>query len=217
MKGLLIKDFSLMKVQKNFFIIILGISVFMAVFLKELSFPMGFLPMVISMFTLSTISYDEFDNGNSFLFTLPITREIYVLEKYCLGIILGCTAWGISLFLGSIAILIGATDSFEALWPIALTIFPLMLLLMALLIPLQFKFGSEKEKIAMVAVFGILTLVGILLTRVGKHLGITPEDFLNTISRINPVLLGAGSILLAILLFGISAKISIKIMKEKEF
>ena len=66
MKGLLVKDFSLMKMQKNFFITILGIAAFMTVFLKNISFPMGFLPMVISLFTLSTISYDEFDNGNAF-------------------------------------------------------------------------------------------------------------------------------------------------------
>lgn len=81
MKGLLVKDFSLMKMQKNFFITILGIAAFMTVFLKNISFPMGFLPMVISLFTLSTISYDEFDNGNAFLFTFPITRKTYVTEN----------------------------------------------------------------------------------------------------------------------------------------
>ena len=34
---------------------------------------------------MSSISYDEFDNGNAFLFSLPITRKDYVLEKYIFG------------------------------------------------------------------------------------------------------------------------------------
>lgn len=54
--------------------------------------------MICSMFSLSTISYDEFDNGNAFLFSLPITRKGYVIEKYIFGIMLGV----ISLILSTI-------------------------------------------------------------------------------------------------------------------
>ena len=45
------------------------------------SFPIGFLGFVGALFSLSSISYDEFDNGNAFLFSLPITRKDYVLDK----------------------------------------------------------------------------------------------------------------------------------------
>ena len=45
MKGLLLKDFALMKMQKNFFIIILGIAAFITILEKNISFPMGFLPI----------------------------------------------------------------------------------------------------------------------------------------------------------------------------
>ena len=75
MKGLLIKDFKLLKGQKNFFMAITAISIIMIIVSPGTSFPIGFLGFVGALFSLSSISYDEFDNGNAFLFSLPITRK----------------------------------------------------------------------------------------------------------------------------------------------
>ena len=75
MKGLLIKDFKLLKGQKNFFMTITAISIIMIIVSPGTSFPIGFLGFVGALFSLSSISYDEFDNGNAFLFSLPITRK----------------------------------------------------------------------------------------------------------------------------------------------
>ena len=69
MKGLFIKDFKLMLLQKNFLLIILVIVIGMMAFTDDVVFPLGFLSFVASLFTVSTISYDDFDNGNAFLFT----------------------------------------------------------------------------------------------------------------------------------------------------
>ena len=95
MKGLLIKDFKLLKVQKNFFLLILCIAIGMEIFTNSTSssFIIGFLSFVATLFTLSSISYDEFDNGNAFLFSLPITRKSYVTEKYGFGMIMGSSFW----------------------------------------------------------------------------------------------------------------------------
>ena len=41
MKGLLLKDFALMKMQKNFFIIILGIAAFITILEKKYFFSHG--------------------------------------------------------------------------------------------------------------------------------------------------------------------------------
>ena len=56
MKGLLIKDFKLMKMQKNFFLMMIAIVIAISFFQNEISFPLGFLPFVISLFSLSTTS-----------------------------------------------------------------------------------------------------------------------------------------------------------------
>ena len=93
MKGLLVKDFKLMMLQKNFLLLILAIVIGMMILSDDMVFPIGFLSFIASLFTVSTISYDDFDNGNAFLFTLPITRNNYVIEKYFLGLLFGCIAW----------------------------------------------------------------------------------------------------------------------------
>ena len=74
MKGLFVKDLKLMMLQKNFLLLILAIVIGMMIFTDDVIFLLGFLSFIVSLFTVSTISYDDFDNGNAFLFTLPITR-----------------------------------------------------------------------------------------------------------------------------------------------
>ena len=73
MKGLFVKDLKLMMLQKNFLLLILAIVIGMMIFTDDVIFPLGFLSFTVSLFTVGTISYDDFDNGNAFLFTLPIT------------------------------------------------------------------------------------------------------------------------------------------------
>mgnify|MGYP000796879819 FL=1 len=96
MKGLFVKDLKLMMLQKNFLLLILAIVIGMMIFTDDVIFPLGFLSFIVSLFTVSTISYDDFDNGNAFLFTLPITRNHYVSEKYFLGLLLGLSLIHIS-------------------------------------------------------------------------------------------------------------------------
>lgn len=94
MKGLLIKDFKLLKTQQKFFLLVLFIAIAVEMFSgSSSSFLIGYLSFMAILFTLSSISYDEFDNGNAFLFSLPITRKSYVIEKYGLGLILGSSFW----------------------------------------------------------------------------------------------------------------------------
>ena len=77
MKGLLIKDFKLLKGQKNFFMTITAISIIMIIVSPGTSFPIGFLGFVGALFSLSSISYDEFDNGNAFSNSAPLTINLW--------------------------------------------------------------------------------------------------------------------------------------------
>ena len=86
MKGLFVKDLKLMMLQKNFLLLILAIVIGMMIFTDDVIFPLGFLSFIVSLFTVSTISYDDFDNGNAFLFTLPITRNHYVSSWSIIGV-----------------------------------------------------------------------------------------------------------------------------------
>lgn len=219
MKGLLIKDFKLLKNQRNFFIAILLVAVVFTVSPAQgSSFAVGYLTFVCSLFTLSTISYDEFDNGYSFLFTLPFTRKEYIYEKYCFGFIVGGTIWLLSSIIACIH------DSFTIpnaniieWWPSYFMILSILFILLAFTIPLHLKFGGDKGRIFAAILFGILFAGSYIIIEAGKSAGIDLEKILDSLSTT-----GLGSIT-GIILFvslaalGISIMISLKIIKHKEF
>ena len=198
MTGLLVKDFKLMATQKNFFLVILLIVIGMISFTEDVSFPLGFLTFALSLFTLSTISYDEFDNGYAFLFTLPITRVGYVLEKYCLGFLLGFSSWLLATFLG--------------------LILPVMIIIQSIMIPFQLKFGGEKGRIAIIGAVGLLIVAGVVIVKGAKlFFNVDLIVQLNTLPIVSMGMLFLIALVIAMLLFALSVRISISIMKKKQF
>ncbi|MCC4044537.1 ABC-2 transporter permease [Enterococcus gallinarum] len=218
MTGLLVKDFKLMATQKNFFLVILLIAIGMISFTEDVSFPLGFLTFVLSLFTLSTISYDEFDNGYAFLFTLPITRVGYVLEKYCLGFLLGFSSWLLATFLGLIATVVRDTTSLTEIWQIAAMILPVMIIIQSLMIPFQLKFGGEKGRIAIIAAVGLLVVAGVVIVKGAKlFFDVDLIAQLNTLPIVSIGMLFLVALVIAMLLLALSVRISISIMKKKQF
>lgn len=213
MKGLLVKDFKLMKVQRNFFFLLIAIFIAYAIVYDDVTFMIGFVTFGMSMFTLSTISYDEFDNGSAFLFTLPISRKSYAEEKYVFALLLSLGSWVITVLL---AIVLTKSPASETLVP-AVIIFIAVLVLQAVMIPLQIKFGGEKGRIALIAVVSLLALVCIGIGKLLEMLGVdifTALDHLPSVST-GVLLIIAAAVVAVILL--ISMQISISIMNKKEF
>ena len=217
MKGLLIKDFKLMKMQKNFFIMIVVISFVVSLLTEDVTFMLGFISFITSLFTISTISYDEFDNGNAFLFTLPIDRKKYAAEKYVFGMLLGVCSLFLAIILAVILNLIEKSDTTSDILISAVMLLPFVFLLVSIMIPFQLKFGSEKGRIAISAALGIVFLIIFILGELAAILGINIAEVINRIS-----LLGAGGLFIVIFVISMivvlfSMKISISIMNKKEF
>ena len=83
MKAMLIKDWKLMKGQKQFGLIL---CVFLAVFVvinDNLGFLISYMTLMASIFSISTVSYDEYNNGMVYLLALPISRRKYVEVNQC--------------------------------------------------------------------------------------------------------------------------------------
>ena len=100
MKGLLIKDWKLLKNQGRFFLMILAASLIPLFFSQNyVNFITSYLTFIFSVFVLSTLSYDSYDNGMIFLLSLPVSRRIYVQEKYLFSLLLASGAWLVSLIL----------------------------------------------------------------------------------------------------------------------
>ena len=217
MKGLLIKDFRLMRGQMTFFLAIIAISILTAVTSSNTLFAISFLGFVCPMFVLSSISYDEFDNGNAFLFSLPITRKGYVFEKYIFGLILSIAALIFATAVCLIISVIKNTVSINEIFITALTVFPAELLILSLMLPFQLKFGAEKGRIAIIAVLGGVSVIGVLLAKAAEAMNINLYELLNAVSKLGMQTFFLLYLLISFIILIISCRISIKVINKKEF
>lgn len=210
MKGLLLKDLAIVKQQGKSIIIIVAIAIFMMASGNDITFAIAYANILFVMFGITTLNYDAFDNGFSFLFTLPITRKMYVAEKYLFSLM--CVTAGLTLSL--VLMTVTGNLSSDGIGFIA-GYAAAAILLLSLLLPIELKYGPEKGRIAMIIIFAIVFAVVFGLKKV-----IGPDQIasvLITLEKMNEVLVagivGAGIIVLLL----ISYLISCRIMEKKEF
>ena len=165
MKGLLIKDFMLMKQQKVSFMMIAFISIVLLFFVKTTTVVFSMLMYGGLAFSLNTIALDEMDNGNEFLFTLPFARKNYVKEKYTLCILIGGGLW----LLGTAAALFSNALQPELERPGEYLgesfVYLIYLLLMpAVLLPLRLKYGCVNSAAAIMLAMAVIFTAMVLLS-----------------------------------------------------
>ena len=93
MKGLLIKDLKLIKTRGIFILFVVAAYAVLQLGAGNSEMSVGLTTLILSIFSITSITYDEYDNGMPFLFTLPITRREYVREKYVFGFALATITW----------------------------------------------------------------------------------------------------------------------------
>lgn len=222
MKGLLIKDLQIMLMQKKFLLLILGISFFMGLSAEDTSFLIGYITFMCAILVLGTISYDDFDNGYAFLFTLPVSRKGYVLEKYLLAITTSIISWLTALGL-SIAISMIKEDSINRTMTITASAIVMLICIMLLcvMLPLQMKFGAEKSRIVMVSIIGVCFILAylfkILSDKLPSFLSIDIQSLMHTLSSVSENTILLIITVIGLLIGGITFLISLRIMENKQF
>lgn len=210
MLGLIKKDFLLIKANLKSMVIIFIVYLILAF---QGTFDVTFIvPLIGIMLFISTFSYDDFNNWNSYAVTLPNGRKNVVRAKYIASIILT-----VVLGIGALAIGIGIsytkTNSIN-LDEIILSLMGTMLscvIIIALLYPIVFKFGATNGRIILFAVVFGIAGIGALISQF-----VDMTYIINMINGLDSYSLIAIPIISAILL-GISYLISNKIYQSKEF
>lgn len=218
MKGLLIKDFKLLFGQKRFFVMICFFGLFFIIANENPISGVSYVTMLFSIFTLSTISYDEYDNGMSFLMTLPIKRTMYAKEKYVFAGMITLVAGGIASVLAiGVAKVMEIALEVEELLLSSVIVMGLSGLILALAIPIELKFGTEKSRVAMILVMGVLFGSGLLLSKGGAYLGIDVTEIFTKIMALDEKILASVAFLIWSILIFISYMVCVNIIKNKEF
>ena len=210
MLGLIKKDFLLIKANLKSMAIIFIVYLILAF---QGTFDVIFIiPLIGIMLFISTFSYDDFNNWNSYAVTLPDGRKNVVRAKYIASIILTIILAIVCLTIG-IGISYTKTNSIN-LDEIISSLMGTMLssiIIISLLYPIVFKFGATNGRIILFAVVFGIAGIGALIA---QFVDTTP--IINMINRLDSYSLIAIPIISAILL-GISYLISNKIYQSKEF
>ena len=218
MKGLFMKDLGLVKGQKQFFgIILIMMMIFMTAY-TNFAFIMAYITIMIGVLTLNTISYDEFENGMGYLFTLPVSRKEYVAEKYLFSIVTtlpGLAAVSVFSFVFS---RIREIEFSVGEWALSVVIsFLLVTVVLAVIIPLQLKFGADKSRVALMIVWGGGIMAVYLGIKACEAWGIDWKAAIDWICGMKPAATLAGITVICGLLMVGSYLISLRLLEKREF
>jgi hypothetical protein len=217
MKGLLIKDFKILKCQRRALLTILAVFIALAYSKSNMLGLSIYLTFIGVEFAINSASYDEYDNGNPFLFSLPITRRGYVLEKYGFALIIGGGSW---LFASVVTMLFETLRnnvSVEEGIVNALLVLPIIIVIISIMYPLQFAFGNENRKIALFVVLAMFMVMSVAISKLALVFNI---NLLEIIINLPPVSIGiivAVTLAISAMMLAVSYLISTGIMCRKEF
>ena len=215
MKGLLEKDFRLLMQRKRFFLVMAVCALFMGFTMDGTGFVVGWICVLMAVFSLSSLSYDEYDNSLPFLMSMPVSAKEYALEKYVFGILCGLTGWLFAIiveliivFLKRVPVNIG-----EELLSSAVYI-PMIMLVLAVSLPVELKWGAEKGRTFMLIVFGFLFACMFAIMKILPGGSSSVDAYLESI---NAGIIFIVVMLTAIILTVISMLISVRVFTRKEF
>lgn len=210
MVGLMKKDFLLIKANIKSMIIIF---IVFFIFAFQGTFDIAFIvPIIGIMLFISTFSYDDFNNWNSYAVTLPNGRKNVVRAKYVASIILA-VALGTLCLVISMAISYVRTNNINFDDTLSLLMGTILssVIIISLLYPIMFKYGATNGRIIMfIMIFGIAG-IGVMLE---KFIDMT--FLINMINELDNYMFIAVPVI-SIILLGISYLISSKIYINKEF
>ena len=219
-RGLLENDFRLILRQGgNLFMVLALVAIFFTIMGKTgATFIAVYIPSVMAMYSGNTISYDENGHGYTYLFSLPVNKEMYVREKYIFSFIMTVCGWCIGVICAGIAALINLEEvlNLEMLAMEVITFFVVQAVA-GIMIAIRLRFEGEKGRIvlpiAILIIFAICYTTGSILK---TNLEIK-ESILNVIGGTGDLEIAIALIVLSLLVWYASYKYSMRVMRKKEF
>lgn len=162
MKALLLKDWYMLKKYGRVLLIVLAVFIVGSAFATDTYFLLMYPVLLASVFSTSLISYDEKFGWLRYAETMPISRRLVVSEKYVITLLLSAAVLVLTLLVRIPAIAAGKLD---------LSAFSGLVVLMAtasfvapsLILPIMFKFGMEKGRIAYFIIIGFILALSVML------------------------------------------------------
>lgn len=217
MKGLIIKDFQLLFSNKRILYIVFAIALFSAMMGDgiTLTYISSFVAVMLQVSALATISYDNYQHGNTFLMRLPLRRKDYVIEKYIFCSIIAFVGIIFSLILGLLVKM--RTNNMKIEIAVGIVIALVFLIYSFIAIPLELKFGNEVGRTIPFIIGAVIFLIAQILIQVNDSLFDSIMNWLNKLENISDITALMIAIAAFVIALTITIPISIKIINKKEF
>lgn len=209
MIGLILKDFyTLRQYCKTMLFMLVFFALISLGLDNPAAFFEGFIILMSMMMSVYSFSYDNLAKWDHFGLSLPITRKEVVASKYILSLLLCLIGAALSFVISTIVLYVKPIEDFgltDHLVSIA-GIVTVVIIFFSLLLPLIFKFGVEKSRMLLIAIFAAPTAVVISLDQLGIPL--PSDEIILSVLKILPILVAV--------LYFLSYLLSVKIYSSKE-
>ena len=203
MKGLIIKDLTVLKSSLKTVLIIVVLFAFMGI-KSGSAYMTTFASVYAAILPMTCMAYDERSRFNRYAVAMPISPRDIALSKYFTGLILAAVATAIALV---IALFTKA--------PIGETAVGCMLIpafYHTFMLPVMFKFGVEKSR--------LMVLIGVVIPAVGisfmEEAGML-DAFMQTLRTTDETVVMSIVFAVMAVLYLLSVVLSISICKNKEW
>ncbi len=206
MKGLILKD--LLNLKSTFKMLGLMIFLFAVIYIPQGNgFIFGMIILMVSMMVVTTISYDDLAKWDAYALTMPVTRKEIVFSKYLVMALLNTLGAVLALIVGIIgSMIMGQSFSTEVLAIIGV-LYLIAFSYGSMMVPLIYRFGTEKARLMLILSALIPTGLILLVTQMQIPL---PE-------AANPLIYFFLLLGFTVIMVFVSFIISLRIYSNKEF
>lgn len=210
MKGLLLKDWYMLKRYCRSYLLIVAVFLAISVSSEENTFFLLYPMLMSGVVSITLISYDERSRWNVYCNVLPCTRSQQVNEKYILSLLILAACFVLIAVLQLVKMLVlGPVDFADFLCMMELLIF-VGVLPVAVLLPVVFRWGVETGRILYYVVLAAMMACGFVVAKIIDNRNMVLAQLILKNSAF--VLL----VLLSLVLLVISWRISLRAYQTRE-
>lgn len=211
MLALVLKDLYMLQKQFKLIGVMLAFFMFMAFVLDNGIFLITLILIFATLQVTTAFTFDEMSDWDKFAGTLPVSKKQIVQSRYVLGVVLSVGGLLIVTPIMIVSNVITFNLPIYQVGAILTVVISFALVIIAILLPLYIKFGSQKARIIMFVLFFTPTILGGTMAGAFESVkaDLPPVDTLALYSYGLPIL--------ALCIVYISFKISVRWYEKKQF
>jgi len=207
MKGLVLKDLYNLRKYGRTILLISAFYIMMTFMMENATMFAGMIVVMFAITSVTSFAYDSQSGWETYVLSIPVSRKDVVLSKYVLALLLAVAGELLAMLVGWLNGIIKNTSNFSEVLITAYVLFVVAVVFLSILLPLVYKFGVERSRVIILAVFAIPVAAGFVLGQTGTM----PEISEQTVSQM--LLLSPLAIVLCSI---VSFMISFAIYRKKE-